>query len=130
MRWIFVPRSRDYDLRQRELIRRISLDDRPEVVIHTATLVGGIGANHLDPGRFLYENAIIRLQLIQEAKSKASENLSSLGPSVPVQTLRVPLKRALEWISLGNQRAVRDSRETAIASVPGIIVLNTASTRS
>ena len=50
---ILVPRSRDYDLREREAIRRMFADAQPDVVIHAAAVVGGIGANQLNPGRFL-----------------------------------------------------------------------------
>src|ERR1035441_10023699 len=65
---IFVPRSRDYDLRERGAIRRMFADAQPDVIIHAAAVVGGIGANQRNPGRFLYDNAVMGLQLMDEAK--------------------------------------------------------------
>ena len=49
---LFVPRSRDYDLRKLEQVRRLYDEAKPNVVIHLAAVVGGIGANRENPGRF------------------------------------------------------------------------------
>jgi len=65
---VFVPRSRDYDLRTKDGIDRAIADGRPEVVIHLAAVVGGIGANRENPGRFFYENAIMGIQLMEQAR--------------------------------------------------------------
>ena len=65
---IFVPRSRDYDLRTKDGIDRALVDGRPQVVIHLAAVVGGIGANRENPGRFFYENAIMGIQLMEQAR--------------------------------------------------------------
>jgi len=65
---IFVPRSSEYDLRTREGIDRALTDGRPDLVIHLAAVVGGIGANRENPGRFFYENAIMGIQLIEAAR--------------------------------------------------------------
>ena len=65
---IFVPRSRDYDLRTLDGIERALTDGRPEMVIHLAAVVGGIGANRENPGRFFYENAIMGIQLMEQAR--------------------------------------------------------------
>ena len=51
----FIPRSRDYDLRTERGIERLFDDARPELVIHLAGVVGGIGANRANPGKFLYD---------------------------------------------------------------------------
>jgi GDP-L-fucose synthase len=67
-REVFVPRSADYDLREREAIRRMFRDARPEVILHLAAVVGGIGANRKNPGKFFYDNAIMGIQLIEEAR--------------------------------------------------------------
>src|SRR5437588_12767211 len=67
-REVFVPRSRDYDLRDRESIARLFQDANPEIVIHLAAVVGGIGANQANPGRFFYDNAIMGLQLMEHAR--------------------------------------------------------------
>ena len=65
---IFIPRSRDYDLRTLEGIRAALADGRPQLVIHLAAVVGGIGANRENPGRFFYENAIMGIQLMEQAR--------------------------------------------------------------
>src|SRR5262249_24124449 len=53
---IWVPRSADYDLRDAGAVCRLMADAQPEVVLHLAAVVGGIGANRDNPGRFFYEN--------------------------------------------------------------------------
>ncbi len=76
---IFVPRSRDYDLRERGAIRRMFADAQPDVIIHAAAVVGGIGANQRNPGRFLYDNAMMGLQLMDEAKDRGIHKFVQLG---------------------------------------------------
>lgn len=63
-----VPRSRDYDLVQGDAVRRLYADLKPDVVIHLAAAVGGIGANRENPGRFFYENLMMGAQLIEEGR--------------------------------------------------------------
>jgi GDP-L-fucose synthase len=65
---IVSPRSRDYDLRDRAAIIRLFQDARPTVVLHLAAVVGGIGANREHPGKFFYENAIMGIELIEQAR--------------------------------------------------------------
>jgi len=65
---VVVPRSADYDLRERDAVRRLLADARPEVVIHLAAAVGGIGANRANPGRFFYENAIMGIELMEQSR--------------------------------------------------------------
>lgn len=65
---IFVPRSKEYDLRNRDDIVRVYEQTRPDVVIHLAATVGGIGANRANPGRFFYDNAIMGIQLMEYAR--------------------------------------------------------------
>jgi nucleoside-diphosphate-sugar epimerase len=57
---VVVPRSSDYDLRDSETILRLYRDTQPHLVIHLAAVVGGIGANQANPGRFFYDNASAR----------------------------------------------------------------------
>jgi GDP-L-fucose synthase len=64
---IFIPRSRQYDLRQGTAIIRALEDARPDMVVHLAAVVGGIGANRKHPGVFFYDNAIMGIQLLHEA---------------------------------------------------------------
>jgi GDP-L-fucose synthase len=63
---LFLPRSRDYDLVDGSAVRRLLEDARPDLVIHLAARVGGIGANRENPGRFFYENAMMGIQLMHE----------------------------------------------------------------
>jgi GDP-L-fucose synthase len=65
---VFVPRRRDYDLVDRTACRRLLDDTGAEMVFHLAAQVGGIGANRDNPGRFLFENAMMGLQLIEECR--------------------------------------------------------------
>jgi GDP-L-fucose synthase len=62
-----VGRAR-YDLRRRYEIDRMLIDLRPDAVIHLAAVVGGIGANRAHPGQFLYENAIMGLELLEACR--------------------------------------------------------------
>jgi GDP-L-fucose synthase len=64
---VFVPRSRDYDLRRREDIQRALKDATPQRVIHLAARVGGIGANLAHPAEFFYDNLMMGAQLMDEA---------------------------------------------------------------
>jgi GDP-L-fucose synthase len=76
---IVVVRSHDYDLREVEDVRKSLSDARPDVVIHLAAVVGGIGANRENPGRFLYDNAIMGLQLIEEARRAGIGKVVTIG---------------------------------------------------
>jgi len=63
---VFVPRSKDYDLRQSEEVRTMLKDARPDIVIHLAARVGGIGANREHPAEFFYDNLMMSSQLFHE----------------------------------------------------------------
>jgi GDP-L-fucose synthase len=76
---VIAPRSADYDLRQREAIRAALADARPEVVVHLAAVVGGIGANMATPGQFFYDNALMGVQLIEESRLAGVERFVCLG---------------------------------------------------
>ncbi len=65
---IFVPRSARYDLRDVDDIDRALTEGQPDVIVHLAAVVGGIGANRENPGRFFYENAIMGIQLMEQAR--------------------------------------------------------------
>lgn len=75
----FAPRKRDYDLTQRDEIVRLFRDLDPQIVIHAAATVGGIGANCSNPGRFFYENAVMGIELIEAARQYGIEKLVVLG---------------------------------------------------
>jgi GDP-L-fucose synthase len=76
---IIVPRSSDYDLRYQDMIVRLYKDARPEVVIHLAAVVGGIGANRANPGRFFYDNAIMGIQMMEYARQSGVEKFVAVG---------------------------------------------------
>ena len=76
---IVVPRSRDYDLRERAGIDQAIADGRPDVIIHLAAVVGGIGANRENPGRFFYDNAIMGIGLIEAARATGIEKFVTVG---------------------------------------------------
>ena len=67
-REIVAPRSRDHDLREPEAVRRMYEIARPDLVIHLAGSVGGIGANQRYPGRFFYDNLVMGAHLLEEAR--------------------------------------------------------------
>jgi len=75
----FVPRSAQYDLVDRAACRRLLADAKPDLVMHLAARVGGIGANRDNPGRFLFENAIMGLQLIEEFRLAGVPKLLATG---------------------------------------------------
>jgi len=76
---IFVPRSSDYDLREKVHVVRMYEDAKPNIVIHLAAVVGGIGANRAHPGQFFYDNAIMGIQLIEEARRVGIEKFVCVG---------------------------------------------------
>jgi GDP-L-fucose synthase len=65
---VFVPRSADYNLIEAADIKRLFAETRPDLVIHLAAVVGGIGANQRNPGKFFYENLMMGVQLIEQAR--------------------------------------------------------------
>jgi GDP-L-fucose synthase len=76
---IFVPIYQEYDLRRADAVERIFVEHRPEVLIHLAAVVGGIGANRANLGSFFYANAIMGIQLIEAARRHGVEKTVILG---------------------------------------------------
>ena len=76
---IFDPSHKEYDLTRLDAIERMLDEHRPEILIHLAAAVGGIGANRANPGRFFYENAIMGIQLIEAARRRGVEKTVVLG---------------------------------------------------
>jgi len=76
---ILVPTHRDFDLTRIDAIERLFKEQRPEVIIHLAGTVGGIGANRASPGQFFYENAIMGIQLIEAARRFHTEKVVVIG---------------------------------------------------
>ncbi len=76
---VFVADIDRYDLTKLDDIRRMYDDTRPDVVIHLAAVVGGIGANRENPGSFFYKNLIMGVQLIEEARLRDLEKFVAIG---------------------------------------------------
>jgi GDP-L-fucose synthase len=76
---VIVPRSREFDLREKTAIIALFEQTRPDLVIHLAAVVGGIAANRQHPGQFFYDNAIMGLQLIEQARLFSIEKVIVLG---------------------------------------------------
>ncbi|MGH9441370.1 MAG: GDP-L-fucose synthase family protein, partial [Thermoanaerobaculia bacterium] len=76
---VAAPRSSQYDLRDHDAVRAVLADTRPDVVIHLAAVVGGIGANMDSPGAFFHDNAIMGIQLIEESRLAGVERFVCLG---------------------------------------------------
>jgi GDP-L-fucose synthase len=76
---IFVPRSRDYDLVEHDHVVRLLEDARPDIIIHLAAHVGGIGANRLHPAEFFYDNLMMGVQLMHEAWKHGVEKFVAIG---------------------------------------------------
>ncbi len=76
---IVVPRRADYDLTEQEAVRELYRDTRPEIVIHLAAEVGGIGANRANPGRYFFANMAMGLHVIEEARTNQVEKVVQVG---------------------------------------------------
>jgi GDP-L-fucose synthase len=76
---IFIPRSQDYNLVDGDAVKRLYRDARPDIVIHLAAVVGGIGANSENPGRFFYENLMMGVQMMEQGRLAGVEKFVALG---------------------------------------------------
>ncbi len=95
---VFIPRIEDYDLRKIENIKRMFDDFLPEIIIHLAAVVGGIEANRRNPGKFFYDNIIMGVQLMEEARIRKISKFVNVGTicSYPKFT-PVPFKEKDLW---------------------------------
>lgn len=95
---IFTFRSARYDLRQLDAVRSLLEDARPQVIVHLAAVVGGIGANRTHAGQFFYDNAIMGLQLMEQARLAGVEKFVALATvcSYPKHT-PVPFREDDLW---------------------------------
>lgn len=76
---VVVPRRVDYDLTEQSDVRRVFADAVPDVVIHLAAEVGGIGANRANPGRYFYANAAMGLNIIEESRRRSIRKVVQVG---------------------------------------------------
>lgn len=96
---ILVPKIEDYDLVKMKDICRMYDDMRPDVVIHLAAVVGGIGANREHPGEFFYKNLIMGVQLIDQGRLRNIEKFVAIGTICAYPKFTpVPFKEDDLWI--------------------------------
>ena len=76
---IFIPRSKDYDLVNMEDIKRLYADADPDIVIHLAAVVGGIGANSENPGKFFYDNLMMGVQMMEQGRLHGLDKFVAVG---------------------------------------------------
>jgi GDP-L-fucose synthase len=95
---VFVPRSADYDLRHHSATLDLLNDSRPDILIHMAAVVGGIGANRARPAEFFYDNAIMGIQLMHEAWRAGVSKFVTIGTvcAYPKHT-PVPFQEEALW---------------------------------
>ncbi|MGL6095660.1 MAG: GDP-L-fucose synthase family protein [Fimbriiglobus sp.] len=95
---VIVPRKAQYDLTEQVDVRRMLDDAKPDVVIHLAAVVGGIGANRENPGLYFYQNAIMGIVLMEEARKRNVRKMVTVGTicSYPKFT-PVPFREDTLW---------------------------------
>jgi GDP-L-fucose synthase len=76
---LFAPRKAQYDLTREGDVRRMYGDAKPQIVIHLAAIVGGIGANRASPGRFFYENVMMGAMVMEQARLAGVEKFVGIG---------------------------------------------------
>jgi GDP-L-fucose synthase len=76
---IVVPRKADYDLTREEAVARFYAEQRPDVVVHLAAIVGGIGANRANPGRFFYDNLMMGALTMEYARRHQVKKYVAVG---------------------------------------------------
>ena len=76
---VFVPRRRDYNLIEKDDILQMLDDSQPELIIHLAAIVGGIGHNQKNPGQFFYDNLMLGAQLMEQARLRGVKKFVAVG---------------------------------------------------
>ncbi|MBM3707417.1 MAG: GDP-L-fucose synthase [Actinobacteria bacterium] len=96
--YIFIPEIEDYDLRELDTIKRMYWNAKADIVIHLAATVGGIGANLDSPGSFFYDNLIMGIQLIEQARLNNIEKFVIIGTICAYpKVLSIPFKEQNLW---------------------------------
>jgi len=96
---VFIPRIQDYDLVQTEACQRALTDSEPDLVIHLAAVVGGIGANRANPGKFFYENLMMGVQLMEQARLFGVKKFVAIGTICAYPKFTpVPFKEENLWM--------------------------------
>ena len=76
---VFIPRQRDYNLTEKSDILRLLEDSRPDLVVHLAAVVGGIGHNLMSPGKFFYDNLMMGAQLMEQSRLRGVKKFLATG---------------------------------------------------
>jgi GDP-L-fucose synthase len=96
---VFTPRQKDYDLIRYENVERVYRDTHPDIVIHLAAQVGGIGANMANPGRYFYANLMMGAQLMEVGRLNNIEKFVAIGTICAYPKFTpVPFKEEDLWI--------------------------------
>lgn len=95
---IVVPRSADHDLTDQQAVHDLFAATRPDVVLHLAAEVGGIGANQVNPGRYFYANMAMGLHVIEASRRYDVEKVVQIGTvcAYPKHT-PVPFSETALW---------------------------------
>ncbi len=96
---IFIPKIEQYDLVDRDAIARLLTDSNPDVIIHLAAHVGGIGANREHPAEFFYDNLMMGVQLMHQAYERGVEKFVAIGTVCAYPKFTpIPFKEDDLWI--------------------------------
>jgi GDP-L-fucose synthase len=95
---IFTVRSRNYNLIDNDAVKALYRDVKPDIVIHLAGLVGGIGANQANPGSFFYDNLMMGVQMMEQGRRAGIEKFVALGTICAYPKFApVPFKEEALW---------------------------------
>ena len=97
-KYIFALGKEDYDLRNSEHVKKLLKDISPEIIIHLAAVVGGIGANRENPGKFFYDNIKMAIELIEQSRLSNVEKFVAIGTICAYPKFTpVPFKESDLW---------------------------------
>ena len=97
-REVFIPRSREFNLTKESAVVEVYKASRPDIVLHLAASVGGIGANRDNPGKFFYENAAMGINLIEQARHVGVEKFVCVGTTCSYPKFcPIPFREADLW---------------------------------
>jgi len=95
---IFIPLIEDYDLVKMDAVKQLYFDAKPDIVIHLAAQVGGIGANRKSPGKFFYDNLMMGVQMIEVGRQVGIEKFVALGTICAYPKITpIPFKEENLW---------------------------------
>jgi GDP-L-fucose synthase len=96
---VFAPRSKEFDLREKSQVIALYKELRPQIVVHLAAVVGGIGANRAHPGRFFFDNLVMGVETLEQARLHGVEKFVGIGTICAYPKFTpVPFKEDDLWI--------------------------------